>query len=843
MGDIELDDFKVVNVTGKAFRDKQREPKKSSCSSPSLRAKINIIFICIDIIFVIAAIVAVTQMTENLEDLDKEALRKSIDRFTMLFWDDIGRLQPYTRHAAWQRVTAEAAMNTSNRTAINQFVERFLKTAIVFHENGTVEHVYRCGSEINYWGIIHPQSFATMWSEYHPGKDGGYCSLEATKPWEPAPIFPPEYFRGMILPNNDPLNGWLSIFPPARVADPMSLSIEAIMIPDENGNVTRNSTVYGYLVAAKTISPHLSYFASNIPGCISMVSLPSDNAYFDDLDQSMWNTTKAGSFSVNKTFTGVPNFTIRSKEDIKKCQIRQCPAIPLFNETDKLMTAYFRLCGLDPEKNKERNTCINYRMDRPMSRVEEGTYSVIMLAVLVVGLMVVLFIFFIIFLDCAVLRRVVKLSKTIREQTRDYKNDFRDDDSVSVSVKHTKKDSEDGEAATSRDEIKNLKLAVKQNTLRIRRRLEAVNDVLRTEKQKIARHKQAMQLMSLWCGRSEFFPGLRPNAALLRYEPTRSLDDLLSNPVSVEYLKSHCHNESTLANLFFVFDVNWLTELETAVEEEEDVIERQKISQVVSNTAVNIITRYIAVDAPQKINVSDACLKALRDMGKKYKRDMFKDAVAEIMQMLSNEVLPRFRNSPAYNAMAENLFIDSFASAEESDFSTAESISTTGSIISDDTGTATTSRMVAFNFKNLYATFDGDTDVVSTITNDFSVEEPASPALHNEEDNGDGDGKTLGEGPAAGVDGQGGIRLDTVPAVKEGSGQNDQSKKKPAEKKKKKKKGHPKKKPVEEQVQPSEIKPVEQGHPEKKQKGEDVGSSGSADSESSDLLSSSSSST
>jgi len=440
--------------------------------------------------------------------------------------------------------------------------------------------------------------------------------------------------------------------------------------------------------------------------------------------------------------------------------------------------------------------------------------------------------FFIIFLDCAVLRRVVKLSKTIREQTRDYKNDFRDDDSVSVSVKHTKKDSEDGEAATSRDEIKNLKLAVKQNTFRIRRRLEAVNDVLKMEKQKIARHKQAMQLMSLWCGRSEFFPGLRPNAALLRYEPTRSLDDLLANPLSVEYLKSHCDSESTVANLFFVFDVNWLTELETAEDEEEDVIERQKISRVASNTALNIISRYIAVDAPQKINVSDACLKALRDTGKKYKRDMFKDAVAEIMQMLNDDVLPRFRNSPAYNAMSENLFIDSFASASESDFSTAESISTAGSIISDDTGTATTSRVVTFNFKNLYATFDGDTDVVSTCTNDFSVEEPGSPSMPNEEDN-------AGDGSQSPVAAQSGIGLD-------------RPKEKPAEKKKKKKKkkGHSKKE-SQEQAQPAEEKPVEQGQPEKKpaeKKGEDASldisssSSASADSESSDLLSSSSSS-
>ena len=76
------------------------------------------------------------------------------------------------------------------------------------------------------------------------------------------------------------------------------------------------------------------------------------------------------------------------------------------------------MCGKDPKTNKGQNMCINYRMDRPMSRIEEGSTPVIILSVFVIVLMIILFVLFIIFLDCAVLRRVVKLSNSIRQQTK-----------------------------------------------------------------------------------------------------------------------------------------------------------------------------------------------------------------------------------------------------------------------------------------------------------------------------------------------------------------------------------------------------------------------------------------
>jgi len=394
------------------------------------------------------------------------------------------------------------------------------------------------------------------------------------------------------------------------------------------------------------------------------------------------------------------------------------------------MTGYFRLCGLDPKKTN-RTTCIEYRMDRPLSRVEEGHSPVVVLSILVVNLSALLFIIFIIFLDFAVLRRVVKLSEAIRNQSAKHHNALHDMEGLDPDVKGKRGKTSDGSGKLSDeaggpvkgDEIKNLKAALEQNNYRLRRRIEAVNSVAKMERLRILKHKQAMQLLSLWCDRSELFPGLRPNAALLRYEPKRSLDDLLSNPLAVEYLKSHCDRECTLENLFFLLDVSWLTELEMAEDAEEDSAKRKEIHTVVSDTASTIIQRYIVEDAPQQINISASAFKTLRGRGASYKRGMFKEAVSEVKLMLNTDILPRFQSSLAYTALSENMYIDSFTSTDDSDFS-SESVSTAGSVLSDETDSGVAG-MVAFNFKNLYMSFGTETDLMSTCTNESSlIEDP-----------------------------------------------------------------------------------------------------------------------
>jgi len=429
-------------------------------------------------------------------------------------------------------------------------------------------------------------SFETLWYEYHPGDMKRYCTLPTITPDTPSlpsPIFPPEYFRNLIQnssTSDHPENGFVGIFSPERVTYPMFINVESIIIPDATGNV-KGRQIYGYLVSAKTIKYHIGTYANSVPGCIATIFTDDEVNNFSkfdeemwDFDKEIWDTTIAGTLDPKEnTFSGVPRFTKRHVEDLQN-PLRVCPSIPLFNDTDEMMTGYFRLCSNPPKKNVN-NTCIFFRMDRPMSRREEGTTPMIVLAILIIFLIIFLFVLFIIFLDRAVLSRVVNLSNIIRMQTLQHHEDFTDknimlnEDGKNKS-KGEGEDKPSGKASIRGDEIANLKSAIEQNTYRFRKRTEAVNDVVKMERQKTLRHKQAMQLLSLWCNRYEFYPGLRPNAVLLRYEPTRSLDDLLSNPLAVEYLKSHCDTDCTQENLFFLLDVAWLSELEAAEERQED---------------------------------------------------------------------------------------------------------------------------------------------------------------------------------------------------------------------------------------------------------------------------------
>jgi len=356
-----------------------------------------------------------------------------------------------------------------------------------------------------------------------------------------------------------------------------------------------------------------------------------------------------------------------------------------------------------------------------------------------------------------VLRRIEALSNVIRSQTRGHQKAQEDEDERSVAMSaaedlHPEKHGKSGKSSkgssapstsgtsetsessataaaaaangptvapvSANDEIGNLKRAMEQNAIGLRKRLEAVNDSIKSEQQKAMHHKQAMQLLNLWCGRKDFFPGLRPNAMQLRYEPTRNLDDIISNPIAIEYLKSHCEGESTLENLWFLLDVSWLEELETAEDNEEDVVKRGQIHEIAESAAKTIMRRYIIANAPQAINISAGPFKKLRDLGEQYSRGMFNEAVSEIKLMLNTDILPRFQKTNAYSAMSETLYIDTSAGGgtDSSEFSD-ETVSTVGSILTDDAseGETNVGRLFAQTFKNLHTTFNvGHDDNSST---------------------------------------------------------------------------------------------------------------------------------
>jgi len=735
INDIELDDIQVVDVTGKAYRDKKARSKRGRCNcNPSLRATTILIFICIGIVYIIGVGIGIILMFDSLEHLDTESSNTTVNRLAMMLRGDMGKLRQFALMGAYS-VNVLDVLRNYRRYQNGEITKEQMDGYFTEYESSSVNTSgsFSCGGQNNYVAFLDPD-FNTLWSVYYPGNGTSLCSG-----WAPSPTISPDTYKAMRDSESD-TKGWVRLaIPDEGDSRPLALGV---------AQVVDGSDVYGYLVNGRNILPRLNNdgnYVDDVPTCITMENGYEDGKKWDAEDQKAFDKVIPGTFAADTTYAGLAAFAKRDNEIIQATSGRVCPSVPLFNATDTLMVGYMKLCGVDPKKFGE-HSCIKFRVDRPMSMVEEGTTPVVSLSLEVIAMMVLLCIIFVIFLDCVVLRRIENLSNVIRSQTRGHAKALEDEDEATATIsvaedKHTEKHGKSGRSskiksgrsasgtsetsdssattatnasgatkgpATAHDEIGNLKRAMEQNAIGLRKRLEAVNDSIKIEQQKTIHHKQAMQLLNLWCGRKDFFPGLRPNAMQLRYEPTRNLDDLLSNPLAIEYLKSHCESDRTLENLWFLLDVSWMEELETAEDNEESPEKRAQIHDVVVSAARTIVKRYIALNAPQEINLSAGTFKKLREVGERYSRKMFDEAVGEVKLMLNTDILPRFQKTSAYSAMSETLYIDSSGGGDESSEFSDETVSTAGSILTDEGEEAEggVARIFAQTFKNLHTTFD-----------------------------------------------------------------------------------------------------------------------------------------
>jgi len=752
---IELDDIQVVEVTGKRYRDRQPRSNKSKCDccTSSLRVTTLLIIACIALVVIIYLCIGIIVMFDSLEDLDVTYSNTSVNRFAMMVVGDMEKMRQYTLLNGFTPYSGWALRNYSlykqgkvSKQDFDYALMNFTFGMVYTPNMWTGVPEWNSGSEHNFISLLDVDCNTVPGAAwFHPGNATTICLPVPSTP----PVIKPESYKNMIA--TDPnANVWMSLFVPDDGGDtrPMMLTFIPVKmwgvveeVPDDN--------VYGYLVFGRSIFPRLhngGSYVDDVPTCVTIEDGKEEASKWDAQDKKAFAAVKAGTAQLGSdAYCGEASFAQRDNETIARTKGRMCPDVPLFESTPTLMVGYMKLCGLDPAVYGEAN-CIKIRVDRPMSFVQEGTTPVVTVSCLIVALMIVICIIFIIFLDCVVLRRIESLSKVIRKQTRGHARAQEDEDESTAvpeekgqtakygksgkSSKSKSGTSASGTSATSdssaattatnasatttskgglssaHDELGALKSAMEQNAVGLRKRLEAVNDAIKIEQQKTVHRRQAMQLLNLWCGRKDYFPGLRPNAMQLRYEPTRNLDDILNNSLAIEYLKIHCENDHTMENLWFLLDVSWLEELEAAEDEEDRPDKRAQLHDVAVCAAKTIVRRYIAADAPQQINISAGTFKKLRKVGEQYSRKMFSEAVSEVKLMLDTDILPRFKKTSSYSAMSETLFIESSGGGESSSELSDETVSTAGSILTDEEEEGGVGRIFAKTFKNLHTAFD-----------------------------------------------------------------------------------------------------------------------------------------
>jgi len=715
--EVELEEAEVVDVTGTEHNDEgRRRGKKKRCGcSPSLRDTTLLIFLGLLVIYVVAVIVENVVMKASFEELEIGECERSINRVSVVIATEMASLQELVQQYSFWDDCVEVTQDHS-------IVEDFILDNFMLNETA-----FNTDLQINYIGFYDNVTFKAWWSVYYPPPEDNSAQVAEGDPSDLTPEINSGLLKSVLASLDDPTEGWQHIMTPNAVKELFIISVEPIMLSTVEGD----DTVYGYLIAGRNLKPRLQSFANNVPTCLAVETRDSDGQYWDDTDRKMFNKVKKGSFNEDNTHAGKPVFTKREVEMLNKSKLRVCPEEGV-NETEEMMTGYFELCDMDPEEGIEV-TCVKMRLDNPMSMMEQGSPSVTVMSICICVLMVILCLIFVVFLDCVVLRPIVNLSKVLEKQADWEEDDLDDEAFVTIKKDKSATDIASGSFSKSntRDEIVQLKRAMEQNASTLRKRLKAVDRELRAEQRKTMRHRQAIQLLNLWRGHTSFFPGLRPNAMQLRYEPPRTVEDLLSNPLAIEFLKSHCETDNTLENLWFLVDVSWLDEMEKSRDGEPDQDRRKQIQDVVACAAETIIERYIAVNAPQLINISSEACEKLRGR-KEYERGMFSEAVHEVKATLTMDVMPRFQQTTLFSAMSEALFLNTPGGDADETLSD-DTLSTAASILTDDAeDDGGVAQVFAKTFKNLRTNFvpGADSEIGSTASTGTSdIEEAQNPAL------------------------------------------------------------------------------------------------------------------
>jgi len=717
LGDIELEEegseVNIVNVTGTSYNDSVKKTKKKHSFRLSLRDTTFLIFSGLLILYVLAIFIMIMSMNESFEVLDKSECNRSVNRVSVAISSDLTSL----RELAQQFAFWDAAVNvTKNHDLVDDFITDNFMLMEGCEEDDEDCAVFNTDLAINYIGFIDVETFDTWWSVYYPPPADNSDQVAEGKPQLP-PRIKPEILREIAQGLEDPNSGWNLVIFPEGATDLFFIAVEPIC----NSTYEDDTNVYGYFMAGRNVAPRIQSFSNDVPTCISIECKDSDGQYWDKTDRKSFEASSPGTFADDNTFGGVPEIVFREGEYLDGTKNRFCPEEGI-NKTSDMAVGYFILCDFEPEDG-HYSTCVRIRVDNPMTLTDQGTAPMVILSVAVIILMIVLCIIFLVFLDCVVLRPILNLSNVLEKQAEwqidddleeihsDRVNRHRRGKSAFGSDGHSQRTTttvtDDSYANSSKDEIGKLRTAMERNAKGIRRRLKTIDQELRNEQQKTARHRQAMQLLNLWRGHKTFFPGLRPNAMEMRYEPPRNLDDLLNSPLAIEFLKSHCETDRSLENLWFLLDVSWLEELEKAREREDNPERRSQLRDIIISAAKAIMSRYIAADSAQQINISSITREKLREMEDRYERGMFNTAVSEVKMLLNLDVLPRFQQSPAYAAMSEALYsvAPTTTETDRSDFS-EDSGSTAGSILTDDTDDdAGVARVYAHTFKSLHSNF------------------------------------------------------------------------------------------------------------------------------------------
>jgi len=725
-----LDDAVVVNVAGHGTKYKIPSPPRT-CSfyKGSVRKQLVAALIVNLCLFIICMSYGTVACFHSLERADTTICGDETTRLAYQFSINIFH---------FSKLVTLVAESDKLYTGIKQASEgnaRAVEDAVgdlFFTEDG----VWDTSLDLNILTVFYP-NLTEVETWYYPstvpGKESERRGLKDTTNWREIVSTKrsttPPVIDKRLIEHFGTNTTWAQIIPLGYGGDLFIYAFSPVTFLNGTG------TEGGYIGIGRLLEGKLRTSAEGISACVTSYLTPNDEYLMDEEEKELFDRTPSRILSTAHPGKVETHFHETTLFDAEKN--RFCPGNVALLKSDISVSCFVKF--EDPSLKEVLSgpsgsgARYSFRIDFPEVIYDRGsgnTVLIVVLAIIFFGLFLTAFEEFI---TRTVLKRIKALSSIIKEQTKETEEnryyeitDSVDSDANEMSVlgrgkggKETKKQGGSEASSTSssrstssgssssgnfaqRNELTKLRSAMEENALALRDRMDKADQAVHAEKTRFIRNKQTLQLLNMWLGRQDFFPGLKVNALQLRYEPTRGIDDLLDSPLAVEYLKVHCAEEKTLENLLFLLDVAWLKEVEIAQANAETSVQREQLACVAENAAQTIIARYIAEGAPQPINISAETRAVFAEKDEHWHNiGMFDNAEREVRLMLDTDVLPRFRKTVAYTALSETLYFSRENGIGESSASAMsdETVSTFGSI---DTDEGTEGEELGHNFAHAF---------------------------------------------------------------------------------------------------------------------------------------------
>lgn len=528
-----------------------------------------------------------------------------------------------------------------------------------------------------------------MWSEYHTMSGGVWAH------WDPTPV-PPLFlgadaesvaFLGRLMPV------WSGVVTPPGGFPTLSVSVRPIRSTTGFDNRT-----HGFLLWGAEIRAHVDRFANAGPVCTctwegaNVPSMPPDAsaelpaltplpiATEFDVEQAQTSSEAA---ALDTDMKGFANVVVAGREIADSAQGRTCPPrVPPL--TSELSYTFFVL--RDRFAGHPLGTL--FRLDSPRSVTLRGTAVLGATAGGTTGVLVLLAVVCGLFLEFYVLRRLDSVRRMVSEITSKVRLGSEEDESSGAGSHTDRRRHQRPGSMTSSvtsgeedlgggDEIGNLGNLAERRVEGLRLQLEKLSAELEKANAAGTQHRDAMRLLNMWSGRPQDKMATAISFAASRAGggggggggvaqrrsfqleqpaamPTEgTLADLLGNPIATQFLKEFCTNEGSIGNLMFLLDVAWLRALERAKADPD----------IVAEATARIRAGYLSRRAKMHLSVSSAVRKRLVRKKSEYIPKMFDAAVAEVVKLITSEVLPKFRKSIEFEAMKIALEIDGTAFA------------------------------------------------------------------------------------------------------------------------------------------------------------------------------------